>query len=82
MHPKIQPKHLQKIAYLYLRQSSLQQLNDHKESLPVQLGLKDKLHELGFSNVEVIDCDLGKSAAGYADREGFNTIINNVYTLF
>ena len=78
MHPKVQSKHLQKIAYLYLRQSSPKQLIDHKESLPVQLGLKDKLYELGFPNVEVIDCDLGKSAAGYADREGFTTIVNNV----
>jgi len=78
MHPKIKLSHLERIAYLYLRQSSPQQLIDHQESRRVQLGLKDKLHELGFPRVEVIDCDLGKSAAGYSNRPGFGTILQNV----
>ena len=78
MHPKIQPHHLTKSAYLYLRQSSPQQLIDHRESLRVQLRLKDKLAELGFTSIEVIDADLGKSAAGYAARQGFTKILNDV----
>ncbi|MFQ5631060.1 MAG: recombinase family protein [bacterium] len=78
MHPKIQPNHLEKIAYLYLRQSSPQQLIDHQESRRVQLGLKDKLHEYGFEKVEVIDCDLGKSAAGYQERPGFVKMLQDV----
>jgi DNA invertase Pin-like site-specific DNA recombinase len=78
MHPKIQPHHLLKIAYLYLRQSSPQQLLDHQESLRVQLRLKDKLAELGFTIIVVIDTDVGKSAAGYAEREGFAKILNDV----
>jgi len=78
MHPKIQPHHLLKIAYLYLRQSSPQQLIDHQESLRVQLRLKDKLAELGFTLIVVIDTDVGKSAAGYANREGFAKILNDV----
>jgi DNA invertase Pin-like site-specific DNA recombinase len=78
MHPKIQPNHLEKMAYLYLRQSSPQQLIDHRESRRVQLQLEDKLYELGFSNVVVIDSDLGKSASGYGYREGFAKILNDV----
>lgn len=78
MHPKIQPQHLTKIAYLYLRQSSPQQLLDHQESLRVQLRLKDKLAEFGFTQIVVIESDVGKSAAGYANREGFAKILNDV----
>jgi len=79
MYQKVQPYHLNKIAYLYLRQSTPQQLIDHQESLRVQLRLKDKLEELGFGDrIEVVDCDLGKSAAGYMERKGFNYIITNV----
>jgi DNA invertase Pin-like site-specific DNA recombinase len=78
MHPKVKPSHLERIAFLYLRQSSPQQLIDHQESLRVQLGLKEILHQWGFPRVEVIDTDLGKSASGYAQRLGFNAILNNV----
>ena len=78
MHPKIKPSHLERIALLYLRQSSPQQLIDHQESPRVQLGLQATLHQLGFSRVEVIDCDLGKSAAGYLKRPGFAKILSKV----
>jgi DNA invertase Pin-like site-specific DNA recombinase len=78
MYQKVQPYHVNKIAYLYLRQSTPQQLIDHQESLRVQLRLKAKLEELGFSHIEVIDSDLGKSAAGYLERDGFKSIISNV----
>ncbi len=78
MHPKIQPQHLRKIAYLYLRQSSPQQLLDHQESLRVQQGLKNKFTEFGFTQIVVLDTDLGKSAAGYTAREGFAQMLNDV----
>jgi DNA invertase Pin-like site-specific DNA recombinase len=78
MRSKIKPSHLEKIAYLYLRQSTPQQLLDHKESPRVQLQLKEKLHQLGFSTVEVVDSDLGKSGGGYVQREGFGRILNEV----
>jgi len=78
MHQKIKPIHLERIAYLYLRQSTQQQVIDNQESVRIQLKLKDKLVEYGFPNIVVIDTDLGKSAAGYANREGFTTIINAV----
>jgi len=79
INQKIRPIHLERLAYLYLRQSTPQQMLDHKESLRVQLQLKEKLLDLGFKNVEVIDTDLGKSGAGYADRAGFGKILNEVY---
>lgn len=44
----------------------------------MQLGLQNTLHQLGFARVEVIDCDLGKSAAGYLKRPGFVEILNKV----
>lgn len=78
MHPKIQIKHIEKIAYLYLRQSTPKQLLEHKESIRVQLQLKGKLYELGFPKVEVIDTDLGKSGGGYIKREGFSLLLNEV----
>jgi len=78
MHPKIKPIHLERIIYLYLRQSTPQQLIDNQQSLRVQLQLKEKLLEFGFPKVEIIDCDLGISASGYAERPGFIRILNDV----
>lgn len=78
MQLKVQSYHLEKIAYLYLRQSTPQQLLDHKESPRVQLQLKEKLKQLGFRQVEVVDSDLGKSGGGYVQREGFGRILDEV----
>ena len=80
MHPKIQKQHIGRPALLYLRQSTPKQLLEHKESIPVQLQLKEKLLELGFSKVVVVDSDLGKSGGGYMKREGFSWILNEVCT--
>jgi DNA invertase Pin-like site-specific DNA recombinase len=78
MHPKIQIKHIEKPALLYLRQSTPKQLLEHKESIRVQLQLKEKLNELGFPKIVVVDSDLGKSGGGYMKREGFSWILNEV----
>jgi DNA invertase Pin-like site-specific DNA recombinase len=80
MHPKIQKQHIGRPALLYLRQSTPKQLLEHKESIPVQLQLKEKLLDLGFSKVVVVDSDLGKSGGGYMKREGFSWILNEVCT--
>ena len=78
MYQKVQPYHLNKIAYLYLCESTPQQLIGHQESLRVPFRLKDKLEEIGFGDrIEVIDNDLRKSAVGYMEREGFKSIITN-----
>lgn len=78
MHPKIKSNHLEKIAYLYLRQSTQKQVHENQESPRVQLQLKNKLYQLGFTKVEVVKSDLGKSGSGYATREGFGKILNDV----
>jgi DNA invertase Pin-like site-specific DNA recombinase len=78
MHPKIKSKQLEKIAYLYLRQSTQKQVQANQESPRVQLQLKDKLYQLGFTKVDVVNKDLGKSGSGYATREGFGKILSDV----
>jgi len=76
---KITPAHLARKAIVYLRQSSLQQVKQNKESQRLQYALADKAKALGFSHVEVIDCDLGASAAlGARQREGFKQLLASV----
>ncbi len=63
---KIQGRHRDRLAVIYVRQSSRQQVLDHGESTRLQYGLKDRAVALGWpaSRVMVIDEDLGRSAAG------------------
>ena len=71
----ITPDHLARKAMVYLRQSSPQQVKQNKESQRLQYALADKAKALGFHQVEVIDCDLGVSAAlGAQPREGFRQL--------
>jgi hypothetical protein len=71
-HPKITPRHLQRKAMVYLRQSSERQVQRHTESQRLQYDLAARARALGFAQVEIIDTDLGHSAAiGAARREGF-----------
>ena len=62
-HAKITPRHLSRKAVVYLRQSSEQQVQQNRESQRLQYALADRARELGWQHVEVIDCDLGASAA-------------------
>jgi DNA invertase Pin-like site-specific DNA recombinase len=76
---KITPDHLARKAIVYLRQSSLQQVKHNTESQRLQYALADKAKALGFNHVEVIDCDLGASAAaGSQQREGFKQLLASV----
>ena len=78
-HHKISPEHLQLKAIIYLRQSSPKQVEQNLESQRLQYAMAERAKALGFTNVEIIDCDLGKSAApGAADRKGFDYIISSV----
>ena len=78
-HHKISPEHLQLKAIIYLRQSSPKQVEKNLESKRLQYAMAERAKALGFTNVEIIDCDLGKSAApGAADRKGFDYIISSV----
>ena len=78
-HHKVTPVHLARKAVVYLRQSSLKQVQENIESQRLQYGLKDKAKALGFAEVEIIDCDLGASAAiGAKSREGFKQLLASV----
>lgn len=78
-NPKISPEHLSLKAIVYLRQSSPKQVNRNLESQRLQYAMAERAGALGFTQVETIDCDLGKSASlGAADRSGFDHIISSV----
>jgi DNA invertase Pin-like site-specific DNA recombinase len=70
---KIQGWHRDRLAVVYVRQSSRQQVLDHGESTRLQYGLTGRAVALGWaaSRVMVIDEDLGRSAADAAERPGF-----------
>ena len=75
MNNKITPAHLERSAYVYVRQSTLHQVNHHLESKRRQYDLKLRAQELGFSQVEVIDEDLGISGTGSKERPGFARLL-------
>jgi len=78
-HHKITPAHLSRKAVVYLRQSSERQVQEHTESQRLQYALADRARELGWQRVELIDTDLGRSAAlGAARREGFERLVASV----
>lgn len=62
-HPKILDLHRKKLAVIYVRQSSLYQVENHLESQKRQYQLTDRAQHLGWSNAHcvVIDEDLGIS---------------------
>jgi DNA invertase Pin-like site-specific DNA recombinase len=59
---KIRPHHLERTAILYVRQSSAHQVLHNRESSALQYAMRDRLTALGWSQIEVIDDDLGRSA--------------------
>jgi DNA invertase Pin-like site-specific DNA recombinase len=75
---KIQPQHLARKALLYVRQSSPHQVLHNKESSTLQYAMRDRLTALGWSDIEVIDDDLGRSAAGGVQRAGFERMVAEV----
>jgi len=75
---KIQPHHLERKAILYVRQSSAHQVLHNREIRMLQYGMRDRLSALGFSEIETIDEDLGRSAAGGAQRAGFERMVAEV----
>ena len=75
---KIQPHHLERKALLYVRQSSAHQVLHNRESGALQYAMRDRLTALGWSEIEVIDEDLGRSAAGGVQRAGFERMVAEV----
>lgn len=79
-HQKITSGHLSRIAYLYVRQSTLRQVVENTESTQRQYALRDRAVALGWplDRIVVIDSDLGQSGASAADREGFQRLVTEV----
>jgi DNA invertase Pin-like site-specific DNA recombinase len=75
MSDKLRTEHLQRGAYVYVRQSTAQQVRTHRESRQRQYALADRARQLGFARVVVIDEDLGKSGSGLVDRPGFGQLL-------
>ena len=75
---KVRPHHLERKAILYVRQSSAHQVLHNRESSALQYAMRDRLSALGWSEVEVIDDDLGRSAAGGVQRAGFERMVAEV----
>ena len=68
MTEKITASHLQRPAVVYVRQSTPHQVCNNEESRRLQYAMKDRLHELGWSQIEIIDDDLGRTASGITHR--------------
>ena len=71
---RITPEHLYRGAFVYVRQSTADQVLNNHESRRRQYGLVGRAQALGWKAVEVIDEDLGKSGAGIA-RPGFEKLL-------
>ena len=78
--PKVQPHHLERSAYLYIRQSSMRQVIENIESTKRQYALRARATALGWSDdrIIVIDTDQGESGASAAWREGFQRLVSDV----
>lgn len=75
---KIQRNHLDKPAYIYIRQSTMAQVRHHQESTERQYALEAKARELGWKEVRVLDGDLGISGAQMAGRNDFKIVVTDV----
>jgi DNA invertase Pin-like site-specific DNA recombinase len=79
-HQKVTTAHLSRLAYLYVRQSTLRQVFENTESTHRQYALRERAVALGWplDRIVVIDSDLGLSGASAADREGFQRLVTEV----
>jgi DNA invertase Pin-like site-specific DNA recombinase len=80
MDQKVTVRHLQRLAYLYVRQSTLQQVVENTESTARQYALRERARALGWpaERILVIDQDLGQSGASAADRAGGERLVAEV----
>jgi len=75
---KLTTEHLQRRAIVYVRQSTLIQVVQNRESQLRQYNLVGYARELGFVEVETIDEDLGRSGSGLTERPGFQRLVTEV----
>lgn len=76
----VKPTHLERKAVVYVRQSTPHQVVSNQESLRLQYALRQRARELGWhdADIDVIDADLGLSAASAAKRNGFKELVGRV----
>ena len=79
-YQKVTAEHLQRDAFLYVRQSSLRQVFENTESTQRQYALRERAVALGWplERIHIIDSDLGQSGAHARDREGFSRLVSAV----
>jgi len=77
---KVMIRHLERLAYVYVRQSSPKQVERNRESQIYQYQLSQRAEDLGWSadRIRVIDADLGLSAQGSQYRDGFQELVTEV----
>ena len=77
---KVKSEHLCRKAFLYIRQSTLRQVQENTESTKRQYALKERLVSMGWdeSRIEVVDSDLGQSGSGSDERHGFQHLVSEV----
>src|SRR6056297_3085243 len=80
MNHKIQSFHQQRIAYIYLRQSTMHQVMHNLESTDRQYALKQKALEYGWdsTNIRILDGDLGQSGSNTTRRKAFKLLVAEV----
>lgn len=76
----IQPRHLERKAMIYVRQSSPNQVMTNKESQRMQYALRERAISLGWheQDTRVIDADLGRSGTSVDEREGFQYLVAQI----
>jgi DNA invertase Pin-like site-specific DNA recombinase len=77
---KVTASHRQRVAIVYIRQSTLMQVREHTESTARQYGLAEEAARLGWpaADIEVIDADLGLSGRSITHRDGFKHLVARV----
>jgi DNA invertase Pin-like site-specific DNA recombinase len=80
IHQKVTASHLRRDAYLYVRRATVLREFENAESTRRQYALRERAEALGWpvERVHVIDCDMGKSGATSANREGFQKLVDEV----
>lgn len=78
MNEKLQQHHLERYAFVYVRQSTGHQVRNHLQGRQRQYDLSGRARELGFSQVKLIDEDQGKSGSGLVERPGFAALLSAV----
>ncbi|MER8537725.1 recombinase family protein [Mesorhizobium sp. M1005] len=74
---KITSDHLARGAFIYIRQSTVDQLANNHESRRRQYGLAERARALGWRDVTLIDDDLGRSGSGVS-RPGFEKLLSAI----